>query len=1170
MTAGATLGRYQVLNRLGQGGMGEVYLALDTVLDRRVALKLLTVKNHDDPGARKRLVREAKAAAAIDHPYICKIYEAGEDGDRAFIAMEFLEGETLADRLRRGPLAWDEFRTLALESVEALTKAHDLGVAHRDLKPSNIMLTKPASGRIGHVKLVDFGLAKRMATEEAETESALTSPGAVAGTLIYMSPEQFNGLPVDCRTDIFSLGLVFYEALTGAHPFERQGAIPTAMAMLNTPTPPLPGAAAFPLGLEQIVARMLAKPLDQRYQGARELLADLEALDGARPAAAPAGESMASASGAARRDLSSGAAIPSPQRMTVGREKQLAAMRRAYDRVRSGQGLMLAVSGEPGIGKTSLVEDFLAELGANPERPVIARGHCAEQLAGSEAYLPLLEALENLVHGPRGWVVDSVMKTAAPTWYVQVAASGEAPGTTAMRDLPLASQERMKRELAGLFAELGRSRPLVVLIEDLHWADVSTMDLLSFVAARFATMRALVMVTYRPAEMAASQGHFLAVSHDLQSRGFFNELPLSFLGLEDIERYLSRAYPGHAFPPSFAAMIHARTEGSPLFAVDLVRYVHDAGGIREENGKWVLAGSLPDSPKELPASVRGMITRKIERLEAEDRKLLVAASIQGNEFDTAIVAEATDMDPAEVEERLEALERVHVFVRRGEEREFPDRTPSLRYQFVHVLYQNALYASLQPTRRAALSARVARATVTHYGSEIAPIAGRVALLFETARDFAAGAHHFCLAARHAVSLFAFREALGLCDRGLESVRALAGSAEGKQLELGLQMIKGVALRSTTGWATPELEATFSRAREICNEFGEPPQVYPVLWAITLFHLIRGNLIECRTAFGRTGYKSGRDRKRGIPDGRVPYGGRVARIHWRHGGSKPAAGALDSSSRSRAASGVHGDVRSGSGDDGARHVEPAALGAGLSGPGARARAQDGGDRQNAATAADACVRRAGARGHPHLSRRGGGSRGAGRREHRALPRARAAAGSRVEPLVPGGGAGDTGADSGRHRSIDRQPGGAGAHQDAACSADVPGTAGRRAAAGGPHRRWPEGRRRRSGLRGTIIGRRIRSGSVPGARRTAPLRRRCLRGRGMAAQGSGLRARSTNQVIRVKSGHLPGRAPGGPGPRGGWPGSADARLRVVHGRPLHKRPACRTEAPLRDRIRYDAIA
>jgi tetratricopeptide (TPR) repeat protein len=339
---------------------------------------------------------------------------------------------------------------------------------------------------------------------------------------------------------------------------------------------------------------------------------------------------------------------------------------------------------------------------------------------------------------------------------------------------------------------------------------------------------------------------FRHVRNDLMSRGLMELMDLPFLEEKDVEQYLALEFPGNDFPTRFAAEIHAKTDGSPLFMTDLVRYLRDKGGILEEDGKWVVAKSLPKGLRELPVSVRAMIERKIEQVEDRDRKLLIAASVQGPEFDSVVVAEAIEMDTADVEERLDTLERVHVFVRRGEEREFPDRSLTLNYQYVHVLYQNVLYDSLQPTRRATLSGRIAGAMVSRYGDQVGTVAARVAVLYEAARDFSASARHYYIAAARSCSLFAFREALSLADRGLNALKALPDSTQRKQQELVLQMTRGVALRSTTGWATPEIERTFARARQLTQNLENPPELIPVLWATTLFQLIRGNLVECRS------------------------------------------------------------------------------------------------------------------------------------------------------------------------------------------------------------------------------------------------------------------------------------------------------------------------------------
>jgi predicted ATPase len=236
-----------------------------------------------------------------------------------------------------------------------------------------------------------------------------------------------------------------------------------------------------------------------------------------------------------------------------------------------------------------------------------------------------------------------------------------------------------------------------------------------------------------------------------------------------------------------------------------------------------------------------MIVRKIDRLDEPDRRLLVAASVQGPEFDSATIGEALQLDSLDVEERLEALDRVHVFVKPAGEVELADRTLTLRYRFVHVLYQNMLYASLQPTRRAALSGRIAAAIVKHQGDASPSGAAQLAILFEGARDFSNAAVQFLAAAKHAASLFAFREAITLSQRGL---KALEGSPEDPtrmQIELGLQLTLGLSLRSIQGWAAPEVEKPYVRARQLCQQLGNAPELFPVLWGLTLFHAIRGDL-----------------------------------------------------------------------------------------------------------------------------------------------------------------------------------------------------------------------------------------------------------------------------------------------------------------------------------------
>jgi predicted ATPase len=285
-----------------------------------------------------------------------------------------------------------------------------------------------------------------------------------------------------------------------------------------------------------------------------------------------------------------------------------------------------------------------------------------------------------------------------------------------------------------------------------------------------------------------------------------------------------------------AALIHAKTEGNPLFMVDLLRHLRDRQVIAQDQGHWALAHSLPDLERELPESVRSMIERKIAQLGEDDRRLLVAGSVQGSEFEAGVVARALALDAADVEDQLERLERVHAFVRLVGEYEFPDRTLTLRYRFVHVLYQNALYGSLRPTRRASLSAAVAQALVGYYGEKVTDIAGELALLWEAAREFARAAYCFLQAAQNAARLFANQEAVVLARRGLEMLEALPDSPERAGQELALQIALGPPLIATVGWTAPEVERAYTRAQELCREVGETPQLFSALWGLWFFYM----------------------------------------------------------------------------------------------------------------------------------------------------------------------------------------------------------------------------------------------------------------------------------------------------------------------------------------------
>ena len=283
LRSGTRLGPYEILAPLGEGGMGKVYKARDTRLDRLVAIKLLQKDIADRPELQERLEREARTVASLNHPHICTLYDVGHQDNANFLVMEYLEGETLAQRLQRGPLSLEEVLKYATEIADALEKAHSKGVIHRDLKPGNIMLTSTGS------KLLDFGLAKlrreaspfaRLTGVPAKATATISMPGAVLGTLSYMAPEQLEGREVDARTDIFAFGSVVHEMVTGKKVFGGNSAASAIAAILKEPPPPLTrDNPQAPVELERIVTKMMAKDPDERYASAADVLLDLRTLE---------------------------------------------------------------------------------------------------------------------------------------------------------------------------------------------------------------------------------------------------------------------------------------------------------------------------------------------------------------------------------------------------------------------------------------------------------------------------------------------------------------------------------------------------------------------------------------------------------------------------------------------------------------------------------------------------------------------------------------------------------------------------------------------------------------------------------------------------------------------------------------------------------------------------
>jgi serine/threonine protein kinase/predicted ATPase len=828
---GTRFGGYEIRALLGAGGMGEVYRAFDRRLGREIALKVIRRRLDDDDSALDRLLREATLASALNHPNIVTIYETGVvEGDR-YIAMELVEGSTLralaADGLELGRII-----AIARQAAEALAVAHASQIIHRDIKPDNVMVRPD-----GYVKLLDFGLARVQpdpfgpgSTAGGAATTERTESGLILGTIGYMAPEQARGEKVSGAADVFALGVLLYELVSGRHPFVAASQLGTLHALLwETPEPPGFLNAELPRALDQLILECIQK--DERLRpGASEVMYRLALVHDSNIATA----------------LSAVAVTPrrtAPSVSIVGREGELDALHHEFERAHRGKARMVFVSGEAGAGKTTLVEAFVGQLEERGEPVRVGRGRCSERLAGSEVYLPVLEALDSLQRHEQLGGLSRLIRTLAPNWYAQLMPPSENDSSAARlaADTAGGSQERLKREIGSLLEEVGRIQPVVLWFDDVHWADPSTIDLIGYLARRLDSTRLLIVATGRPSELAQARHPFLSLKLDLLSRGLCREIVPSYLDVAAIERYIALQFPEHAFPAGLARLIHQRTEGNPLFMTDVLRELRRRQVIQQQDGRWIVAERLEAIARELPESVRSLIQRKMDALEDADRRLLAAASVQGMDFDSAIVAGALQLDEEDVENRLERLEREHALVRFIRDFEAADRSLTLEYRFAHHVYQNAFFESLRATRKAALSRAIADRLVKRFGEQHHESLSDIAMLLEAARDNVRASEYWNRAAQAAARMYAHDESAWLAKRGLALLEAEPAGPARAAAELALQMTYGLAIKTSKGYAVPEVGRTYARARELCRQVEDPSRVVPVLIGMSAHHIVSGEI-----------------------------------------------------------------------------------------------------------------------------------------------------------------------------------------------------------------------------------------------------------------------------------------------------------------------------------------
>ena len=525
----------------------------------------------------------------------------------------------------------------------------------------------------------------------------------------------------------------------------------------------------------------------------------------------------------------------------VGRETELEQLHDWLAQALAGERHIVFVTGEPGIGKTAVVETFLSQIAeqGRVESIAIGRGQCIEQYGAGEAYLPILEALGRLCRGPQAGQLVTLLRQHAPTWLAQMPTLLPPEEREQLqREVQGVTRERMLRELAEALEVLTEEAPLVLVLEDLHWSDASTISLLAALARRHEVARLLVLGTYRPVEMLANGHPLRGLVQELSGHRQSMELALTAFGADTVAAYLARRFPNSAFPTRLPQVLYDRTGGNPLFLVNTVEDLIAGNLLAETEGSWSLRTPLVDLPLNIPESLRRLIAKQMERLDSPQRQVLAAGSIAGTEFSAAAVAAALDTDVVEVEACSEALATRQAFLRRAGVGEWPDHTQAARYGFQHALYQELWYEQVSVSQRQQWQLRIGERLEKAYEDRTQEVAAELAIRFEQAGDAGRAIQYLRQAGENALQQNGYNEAITHLTKGLSVLKALPEGPERPEQELGLQILLAPALLISKGYAALDVETAYLRVRELCQQTGEVPRLFPALVGLFFFYGFR--------------------------------------------------------------------------------------------------------------------------------------------------------------------------------------------------------------------------------------------------------------------------------------------------------------------------------------------
>ena len=724
--------RYRLETELGRGGMGIVFRATDLELMREVAVKVLPSAS-SSPDARQRLLREARAAAALNHPHIVSVHDVGEANGMPFFVMELVLGPRLS---QAPPADLSRIVEIGCQICAALEHAHTNKIVHRDLKPDNVLLSNATAS--SSVKLADLGLAL------PAYGARISRAGIIVGTANYMAPEQALGQTIDGRADLYALGVLLYELTTGRLPFYGDDPLTVVSQHVHAPVvPPRVLRSDLPASLEAVILRLLAKDPDQRFASAAETLVALRQSLSDKDVSASAGSvgSVAILDALSRGRL-------------VGRANELAEARELWQRAREGRGHAVLLSGEPGSGKTRLAREITIQ--AAVDGALVLSGGCYE-FEATTPYLPFVEAFRRWVREQhdddalRADLGDAAMQIAklAPEIETRLGPFAERPGLA-----PHEERLLFFDAVASVFAALAKKQALLFYADDLHWADRSTLWLLSHLLRQLRTERVLIVGAYRETEL--DRAHPLAKSLvDWNRERLITRIVLRRFDKGETGAQLG-ALLGESVSNDFADAVHHETEGNPFFVEEVLKALIEKGSVRRESGHWQRCDV---TELHIPQSVKEAIGHRLDRVTKECNEILRIGAVLGKTFSFEELTAAAQQDE---DTMLDALDQAvgAQLISAGDGDSFT---------FTHDKIREVLYEELNPIRRRRLHQHAAEGLELNRGRVSVE---KLAHHYIQAGDHQRGLIYAKEAAAEAERVFAFEEAIAAYERARDCAETL--------------------------------------------------------------------------------------------------------------------------------------------------------------------------------------------------------------------------------------------------------------------------------------------------------------------------------------------------------------------------------------------------------------